>query len=293
MIKMKCQYCKKEFKTYPYNLKIGKGKYCSLKCRNKSYKKRIKLTCKQCYKQFEVTPREFGREFCSNKCHGIYREKNIELICELCKKPFTVKPRYSSRRFCSRECYYKSETKLKIITKCLYCGKEVLVTPLNSIRKKFCSHKCHGLYKTNHVLKTCIGCGKEFTISKHRVIAGRGKYCNLKCKHKHMNKENHPAWKGGLSYIPYDSDFDEVCKEKHRKLWNRKCGICYRKESENIEKWNEKLSVHHINYNKKASCKDKSNLFIPLCKQCHAKTNYNRRFYETYLTNCLMIWGRW
>ena len=105
--------------------------------------------------------------------------------------------------------------------------------------------------------------------------------------------ENNPNWKDGASNQTYKSDFDELCKEKHRELWNRKCGLCYRKESENIEKWDQKLQVHHINYNKKGSCKDESNLFIPLCKRCHAKTNYNRRWWKTYLTNCLMIWGRW
>ena len=70
-----------------------------------------------------------------------------------------------------------------------------------------------------------------------------------------MNKEKHPAWRGGLSYEPYCSKFDEKFKEKCRKFWKRKCGICGMDENKNIEKWNEKLAVHHVNYNKKALCK--------------------------------------
>lgn len=248
------------------------------------------LTCKQCNEQFEVPPRESKREFCSNRCHGNYRKKTKELICEICKKPYTVKPCFSNRHYCSRECFYKSQRKPKIVTKCLNCGKEVIDAPARSIGKKFCSHKCHGLYKTNHVFKTCIGCGKEFTISNHRVIIGRGKYCNLKCKHKHMNKEKHPAWKGGLSYEPYCPKFDEKFKEKCREFWKRKCGICGIDETKTIEKWNEKLAVHHVNYNKKALCKPVSNLFIPLCKKYHAKTNFKRKWWKNYLTDYLMIW---
>lgn len=289
MIKVKCVICGKEFKTYPYNLKIGKGKYCSLECRNQAYKKRIKLVCKQCGKEFEVPPRESDRMFCSNKCHGDYRKKRITLICEICNKPFQVRP-CNKRPYCSRECYSKSLMKPKIVTKCLNCGKEVIESPVRSKGKKFCSHKCQGMYKNKFVPKICKGCGKEFKVARYKVLSGRGKYCSMECKLKYMNKENHPSWKGGLSYEPYCSKFDEEFKERCREFWNRKCGICGMEESLSIEKWNEKLSVHHVDYDKKSLCKDESNLFIPLCKKCHAKTNHNRQWWKTYLTNYLMIW---
>lgn len=290
MIKVNCLYCGKKFETYPYNLKIGKGKYCSLECRNKVYIKRIKLICKQCGKEFEVTPREAGRMFCSNRCHGDYRKRRIELICETCKKPFQVQPTFKNRRYCSKECFYKSQIKPKVVTKCLNCGKEVWDKPSYSEGKKFCSHKCQGAYNDRHVSRVCQGCGKKFKAPRYKVLSGRGKYCSMDCKLKYMKKEMHPAWKGGLSYEPYCSKFDEEFKETCREFWNRKCGICGRPESENIEKWKEKLSVHHVDYNKKSLCKDESNLFIPLCKICHAKTNHKRTWWKTYLTNYLMIW---
>ena len=102
--------------------------------------------------------------------------------------------------------------------------------------------------------------------------------------------ENNPNWKDGRSFEPYCHKFNENFKERCRKYLKRKCGICGLSESENIIKWGQKLSVHHVNYNKDALCKDGSNLFIPLCRKCHSKTNTNRRWWEIYLTNYLMIW---
>lgn len=102
--------------------------------------------------------------------------------------------------------------------------------------------------------------------------------------------ENHPNWKGGISFEPYCHKFNENFKERCRRYWKRKCGICGLNEYENKMKWDQKLSVHHVNYNKDSMCNDESNLFIPLCKGCHSKTNTNRRWWEVYLTNYLMIW---
>jgi len=103
-------------------------------------------------------------------------------------------------------------------------------------------------------------------------------------------RENNHNWRGGVSFEPYCYKFNEKFKEKCRKHWKRKCGICGMDESKHIKIWYQKLSVHHVSYNKQALCNDVSNLFIPLCKTCHNKTNSNRGFWETYLTNYLMIW---
>ena len=107
---------------------------------------------------------------------------------------------------------------------------------------------------------------------------------------RNIEKENHPNWKGGISFEPYCPKFNENFKEKCRRYWKRKCGICGLNEYENKMKWDQKLSIHHVNYNKDALCNNQSNLFIPLCKKCHAKTNGYRIWWETYLTNYLMTW---
>jgi len=45
-----------------------------------------------------------------------------------------------------------------------------------------------------------------------------------------------------------------------------------------------KLDIHHIDYNKKNNA---DNNLIPLCKHCHAKTNFKREEWETFFKNRL------
>ena len=58
---------------------------------------------------------------------------------------------------------------------------------------------------------------------------------------------------------------------------NRLCKICKKNEKEN----KEKLTVHHIDYNKKNS--KKSNL-VALCRSCHTKTGFNREYWKCYFS---------
>lgn len=77
MITKNCITCKTQFKTY-------KSRYCSLKCwystikgnGNPFWKKKTKLSCKECQKVFEYDKHKLGKNptFCSVKC----RAKNPE-----------------------------------------------------------------------------------------------------------------------------------------------------------------------------------------------------------------------
>jgi hypothetical protein len=66
----------------------------------------------------------------------------------------------------------------------------------------------------------------------------------------------------------------------------RKCGISGTTEKEN----GLKLSVHHVNYDKQSCCNTTVPLFIPLSREYHNKTNFNRDYWEEMLTNYIMIW---
>jgi hypothetical protein len=89
-------------------------------------------------------------------------------------------------------------------------------------------------------------------------------------------KENHPNWNGGSSYLPYDNQFDKKLKKDIKQLDNYKCSVC--------GKPTQKLSIHHIDYNKLNT--DIDNL-VSTCTSCHSKTNYGREkwklFFEKYI----------
>lgn len=92
--------------------------------------------------------------------------------------------------------------------------------------------------------------------------------------------EKSPHWKGGISFDPYCIKFNDEFKERVREYFGRCCYICGKNEIDN----NERLSVHHVTYNKDMCCDSSKPLFVPLCHSCHTKTNTNREFWEEFFT---------
>lgn len=93
-----------------------------------------------------------------------------------------------------------------------------------------------------------------------------------------------PNWHGGKSFEPYGTDFNSDMREKIRQKYNYRCQECFRHQDELRTKDNRhyKLNIHHIDYNKKNN--QESNL-IPLCKECHAQTGFNRLNWINYFNN--------
>lgn len=98
------------------------------------------------------------------------------------------------------------------------------------------------------------------------------KWRDLEYKKNHSG-ENTSAWKGGISFEPYSSDWKETLKESIRQRDSYTCRICCISQEELKDKHHKVLDIHHIDYNK-MNC-DPDNL-ISLCKSCHMKTNYKR-----------------
>lgn len=63
-----CKHCGKEFRTFPYEIKIGKGKYCSKECYKSSFGEWIKKECPVCKKEFVVKPSYKYVSCCSRQC---------------------------------------------------------------------------------------------------------------------------------------------------------------------------------------------------------------------------------
>lgn len=87
----------------------------------------------------------------------------------------------------------------------------------------------------------------------------------------------HPAWKGGIAFLPYCPKFNRILKEKVRDRDNRTCQLCSEKEN------GTKLSIHHIHYDKENCHPD----LISLCRKCNTKVNFNREKYEWFFMNKL------
>jgi len=83
-------------------------------------------------------------------------------------------------------------------------------------------------------------------------------------------EEQNPNWRGGISKEPYSFSFTKKLKDSIKKRDKYKCIECNNKN---------RLCVHHIDYIKK-NC-EKTNL-ITLCRSCHTKTNFNRKYWRLY-----------
>jgi len=87
-------------------------------------------------------------------------------------------------------------------------------------------------------------------------------------------RENHPNWKGGISFEPYCSKFNTQLKEYIRDRDNRTCQCCGKSE----ENDGRKLDVHHIHYDKENCDPD----LTALCISCNSMVNQNRDLWEEY-----------
>jgi len=105
---------------------------------------------------------------------------------------------------------------------------------------------------------------------KKMSLARKGKYA----------LDKHPQWQGGLSFEPYGIEFNKKLKRLVRKRDNQVCMVC----GIHNEKLNYTLNIHHCNYNK--TCNIPQNL-ISLCKNCHAKTNFNRPHWQKFFQSLL------
>lgn len=87
--------------------------------------------------------------------------------------------------------------------------------------------------------------------------------------------ENHPAWKGGITYEEYGREFTEGLKEQVRFRDGYKCRICGCPQVES----RKALAIHHIDYNKKNNALDN---LATLCINCHTETNWKREYWTKY-----------
>lgn len=97
---------------------------------------------------------------------------------------------------------------------------------------------------------------------------------------KNSGKDSY-LWKGGTSFEPYCVKFSRKFKERVRYFFGNTCVECGAPPN------GKKLIVHHVNFDKMSCCNDTIPLFVPLCNSCHAKTNFNREYWEDHFTDLI------
>jgi len=80
---------------------------------------------------------------------------------------------------------------------------------------------------------------------------------------------------GGKSFEPYGLKFNNKLRKLISERDKHVCQECKLTE----DQLGYKLSIHHIDYNKK---NNSSNNLISLCKSCHAQTNFKRNDWSKY-----------
>jgi len=120
----------------------------------------------------------------------------------------------------------------------------------------------------------------EFKKGEHKSLKTefqKGKHCSPETEFKkgqNIGKDN-ANWKGGKSFEIYPKAFNNELKEFIKKRDVYRCQICGTHQSS----LKEKLSIHHIDYNKK---NNHQNNLIALCRKHHIKTATNRKEWKMY-----------
>ena len=95
-----------------------------------------------------------------------------------------------------------------------------------------------------------------------------------------------PAFKGGMNEVKYPRIFNMSLKNDIRRRDNFTCQYCNMSQEEHIDKYDMRLTIHHINYDKQ-DCE--YNNLITLCLQCNINANQDRDYWFAYFTYILNI----
>lgn len=196
------------------------------------------------------------------------QDLQVKKTCKICQKELKT-----GKIYCSKECYWKKSPRFK--TNCRQCGKEFWTYPsfVKNGEGVFCCNKCKYIwisenyrgekskagFRNAKINKICKWCNKEIITykSQNRV------FCNNNCYHNWFRKnrigENAIRWIDGSSFLPYGIGFNRKLKREIKQRDNWTCKNCGTKE---------KLSVHHIDYDKNHNSEDN---LITLCMVCNIK----------------------
>lgn len=117
--------------------------------------------------------------------------------------------------------------------------------------------------------------GKHYSRATEFKKGGKGFWTGK--SRPNLSLQNHPNWRGGVAFFPYPLGWTRTFKEQIGYRDKYKCRVCGVSETDCVRR----LSIHHIDYNKKNL--RESNL-LSICSSCHGKTQWNRAYWKRVLS---------
>ena len=151
-----CRFCKTKFSVRPYFVKVGWGKYCSLKCKNAAQREGKSVTCFTCRKavyrsRADLSKSKSEKYFCNKSCQTIWRNSQY-----VGSKHLNWKGGFSSYAYRN---LLKRTSKREVCGSCGITDKRVLV-----VHHKDRNHRNN---KVNNLVWLCHNCH----ILHHRYAA--------------------------------------------------------------------------------------------------------------------------
>ena len=281
-ITVQCDACGKELKRYPYHTKRNKDRhnFCDRDCqtafqkkprKQRSYKKRLAFVLDPNVKCF----------WCGKPANFVFSTGNP--CCE--RRPFRCSG-FSTHSGPENGMFGKEHTKEAIkkmsVERRPGTGQKISKA---LIGKKKTPEHCKAISEGKKGLYTGPDSptwGTKRSLKARQITSeansGEKNYFYGK---RFFGKAN-GFWKGGTSFEPYNATFNALLKEKIRERDGYICQYCGMTERENLNKYDNKLNIHHIDYNKKND--DEFNL-ISLCHYCHSLTNGDRDYWQDLYQN--------
>lgn len=145
-------------------------------------------------------------------------------------------------------------------------AKELGIKPPSQLGKKH-SEATKEKMKNTHSQRDC----KHSQDTKKKIgNANKGKIYSEERRKKYETYWESKRIPGSDLKNPYPKEFNQKLKNLIKEREGNKCLIC---------KSANRLSIHHINYDKNDYCPDN---LVTLCASCHAKTNSQRPFWNLF-----------
>ena len=188
--------------------------------------------------------------------------KKIVTVCEECGR-YRVVSKHDYKKLCnpcSRKGEYNPRWKGGQVAKvCEVCGGTFHVDRCDIDKRRTCSNKCYGKWRSENmrgenssswkekVVKVCELCGNQFSVVP---ALSRQRFCSRECQGKWQSEtqsgENNPCWKEKVIKVCElcGKEFSVIQSQSHRKFCSHECHNKWQlanRSGENSPSWKERV----------------------------------------------------